>query len=160
MCVAACATRRRRASYAERRSSPPNRLREHAATPAGKGCFGNAAPCAELGRARSAPNSQGRHLPSSENPLSRGYGKLQWRLLTILAEHERSPASRAGRIGRGLDTPTLARRVHGREPTRSELVSVRRAPAALMRNGEVRIFMCYGHRHYWIREQARRERSG
>ena len=84
--------------------------------------------------------------------MSRGYGKLQWRLLTILAEHERSPASRAGRIGRGLDTPTLARRVHGREPTRSELVSVRRALAALMRNGEVRIFMRYGHPHYWIRE--------
>ena len=30
------------------------------------------------------------------------------RLLAILAAHERSPASRANRLGRGLDTPTLA----------------------------------------------------
>ena len=71
--------------------------------------------------------------------MSRGYGKIQWRLLAILAAHEHSPASRADRLGRGLDTPTLALRVHGREPTHSELVSIRRALAALMRAGGVGI---------------------
>jgi hypothetical protein len=58
--------------------------------------------------------------------LSRGYGKLQLQLLTILAEHERSAsASHIDAFGNtrpvGLDTPTLAQRVHGREPTRGEL---------------------------------------
>ena len=92
--------------------------------------------------------------------MSRGYGKIQWRLLAILAAHERSPASRADRLGRGLDTPTLALRVHGREPTHSETVSIRRALAALMRAGEVGILMTYERRHYWVRAQAERERSG
>jgi hypothetical protein len=44
--------------------------------------------------------------------VSRGYGKIQWRLLAILATYERT-ASRHDRLGRGLDTPTLALRVHG-----------------------------------------------
>ena len=92
--------------------------------------------------------------------MSRGYGKIQWRLLAILAAHERSPASRADRLGRGLDTPTLALRIHGREPTHSELVSVRRALAALTRAGEVRILMTYERRHYWVRVKARREPPG
>ena len=99
------------------------------------------------------------HLSNSENPVSRGYGKIQWRLLAILAAHERHPASRADRYGRGLDTPTLALRVHGREATYSEMVSIRRALAALMRAGEVRIVMTYERRHYWVR-QVGRERSG
>ena len=64
--------------------------------------------------------------------MSRGYGKIQWRLLAILAAHERT-ASRHDRLGRGLDTPTLALRVHGREPTHSETVSIRRALSALRR---------------------------
>jgi hypothetical protein len=97
-------------------------------------------------------------LTESENPVSRGYGKIQWRLLAIMAAHERT-ASRADRLGRGLDTPTLALRVHGREPTYSEMVSIRRALAALMRAGEVRIFMTYERRRYWVRAQAWRERS-
>lgn len=88
--------------------------------------------------------------------MSRGYGKIQWRLLAILAAHEHSPASRADRLGRGLDTPTLALRVHGREPTHSELVSIRRALAALMRAGEVGILMTYERRHYWGRQAGRR----
>jgi hypothetical protein len=80
--------------------------------------------------------------------MSHGYGKLQWRLLTILSEHERT-ASRSERL-KGLDTPTLARRVHRREPTRSELVSVRRALAALMRDDEAsHLGLRYGHRHHW-----------
>jgi hypothetical protein len=91
--------------------------------------------------------------------VSRGYGKIQWRLLAILAAHERT-ASRRDRFGSGLDTPTLALRVHGREPTHSEMVSIRRALATLMRAGEVRIFMTYERRHYWVRAQAWRERSG
>jgi hypothetical protein len=96
--------------------------------------------------------------------LSRGYGKLQLQLLTILAEHERSAsASHIDAFGNtrpvGLDTPTLAQRVHGREPTRGELVSIRRALTALMHAGEVRLLMSYWHRHYWVR-LARRERPG
>ena len=76
-------------------------------------------------------------------------------LLAILTEHGHT-ADR----WRGLDALALARAAHGREPSRGEVVSVRRALAALMRNGKVRIFMSYGHRHCWIREQARRERPG
>ena len=87
--------------------------------------------------------------------MSRGYGELRRQLLTILTEHGHT-ADR----WRGLDTVALARAAHGREPTRGEVISVRRALAALMRNGEVRIHMSYGHRHYWVRAQARRERPG
>jgi hypothetical protein len=75
--------------------------------------------------------------------VSRGYGELQRKLLPILTEH----GDTADRW-RGLDTVALARAAHGRKPTRGEVVSVRRALAALMRNGEVRIHMSYGHRHY------------
>jgi hypothetical protein len=66
----------------------------------------------------------------------------------------------APRPARSRATPTLALRVHGREPTHSEMVSIRRALAALRRAGEVRIFMTYERRHYWVRAQAWRERSG
>jgi hypothetical protein len=79
--------------------------------------------------------------------LSRGYGKLQWRLLTLLSAHERK-ALRSRR--QGLDTLTLAQRIHGREPTRSEVVSIRRALTALMRDDAVsHLGLRYGHRHHW-----------
>ena len=73
--------------------------------------------------------------PTSEDPVSRGYGELQRQLLTILTEH----GDTADRW-RGLDTVALARAAHGREPTRGEVVPVRRAQAGLMRNGEMRIY--------------------
>jgi hypothetical protein len=80
--------------------------------------------------------------------LGRGYGDIQLVLLTILRKHERT-ASRTDRL-KGLDTLTLARRVHGREPTRGELVSVLRALATLMRDDAVsNIGTRYGHRHHW-----------
>jgi hypothetical protein len=80
--------------------------------------------------------------------LSRGYGELQWRLLAILSEHERA-ASRADRA-KGLDTLALAQRIYGAEPTRSELVSVRRALATLMRDGKIsHLGLRYEHRHHW-----------
>ena len=83
--------------------------------------------------------------------MSLGNGKLQWRLLTILTEHERSPASHTSRFSRGLNALTLAQRAHGREPTPSELSSVRQTSTKLRRAGAVRNFMSYGHRHYWVR---------
>ena len=55
--------------------------------------------------------------------MGHGYGDLQRQLLRLLKEHEATKAPPY----RGLDTPTLAERVHGRAPTRSELVSIRRA---------------------------------
>jgi hypothetical protein len=81
--------------------------------------------------------------------LSRGLGDLQWRLLAVLADHERT-AARADRL-KGLDTLTLAQRIHhGAEPTRSELVSIRRALATLMRDGKVsNLGLRYQHRHRW-----------
>jgi hypothetical protein len=88
------------------------------------------------------PPFRGRFIPSEmkETPLTEhGHTADRWRV---------------------LDTGALARAAHGREPTRGEVVSVRRALAALMRAGEVRIHMNYGHRHYWVRAQARRERPG
>jgi hypothetical protein len=85
--------------------------------------------------------------------MSRGYGELQWRLLKLLSEHERA-GPHAARTDRGLDTLTLAQRVHEREPTRSELVSVRRALATLKRDGKVRYFMLYERRHYWVSAEA------
>ena len=73
--------------------------------------------------------------------MSRGWGELQWQLLTILSEHERTVNP-----GKGLDTLELARRVHGR----SELVSIRRALAALRRDGAVdHLGWRYEHRHHW-----------
>ena len=87
--------------------------------------------------------------------MSRGYGRLQVSLLVTLHEHERT-ASRHDRLS-GLDTLELARRLQGhahrkREPTRSKLVSVRRALAALMRDGKVsHIGTRYEHRHHWVR---------
>ena len=64
--------------------------------------------------------------------MSRGYGELQRQLLTILTEHGHT-ADR----WRGLDTVALARAAHGREPTRGEVISVRRALAAdAQRRGE------------------------
>jgi hypothetical protein len=59
---------------------------------------------------------------------------MQWALLAVLAKHERT----ASRPRAGLDTLVLAQRIHGRAPTRSELVSIRRALATLMRDGAVR----------------------
>jgi hypothetical protein len=86
--------------------------------------------------------------------MGRGYGKLQRRLLTILWDHERT-ASRTSRR-RGLDTLELARRVHGREPKRSELVSIRRALAALMRDNAVsHLGVRYGRRHHWRRRRRK-----
>jgi hypothetical protein len=80
--------------------------------------------------------------------MSRGYGNLQCRLLIVLWESERMVADRI----RGLDTPTLAQRVYGREPTRSELVSIRRALATLMRDGAVDNFgRRFDHRYRWVR---------
>jgi hypothetical protein len=85
------------------------------------------------------------HLPSSEPPMSRGFGELQRRLLVALREHERKHHN-------GLATPELARRVHGREPTRSELVSIRRALARLMERGEVdRSYTHTDHAYRWRR---------
>jgi hypothetical protein len=56
--------------------------------------------------------------PNRENLLSHGKGKLQWRLLTILTEHERSPASHASRFSRGLTAKGIATRlvVHPLKP--------------------------------------------
>ena len=75
----------------------------------------------------------------------------------IPSENEGNPIDRARAHRRPV---ARSRAAHGREPTRGEVVSVRRALAALMRAGEVRIHMNYGHRHYWVRAQARRERPG
>jgi hypothetical protein len=91
--------------------------------------------------------------------VGHGYDKLQWRLLSILSEHERT-APRSERFA-GLDTLTLAQRVHSREPTRGELVSVRRALATLMRNGEVsHVGLRYEHRHHWMIRTVRKMRKG
>ena len=77
--------------------------------------------------------------------MGRGWGELQWQLLIVLSEHERTV-----NLSKGLDTLELARRVHGREPTRSELVSIRRALAALRRDGAVdHLGWRYEHRHHW-----------
>lgn len=81
--------------------------------------------------------------------MGHGYGDLQWRLLGLLSEHARA-GPHAARLDRGLDTLTLAQRVHQREPIRSELVSVRRALATLVRDERVRLYMIYGRRHYWM----------
>jgi hypothetical protein len=84
--------------------------------------------------------------------VSRGYGKLQWRVLYILSEHEHAaaPAVRWA----GLDTLTLAQRVLRREPMRSELVSIRRALATLMRDGKVNhLAGRHEHKHYWRLEK-------
>ena len=74
-----------------------------------------------------------------------GHGHLQRQLLALLAEH--APSARSGE---SLDTLELARLIHGREPTHSELVSIRRALAALLREGAVRrLHGRHGHRHQW-----------
>ena len=89
------------------------------------------------------------HTRVRSTPLSRGYGELQ---------RHCSHGHTADRF-KGLDTLALAQAARGRELTRGELVSVRRALAALMRAGEVsHLGFRYGHRHHWVRAQARRER--
>jgi hypothetical protein len=85
--------------------------------------------------------------------MSRGYGKLQVALLTILGKHEQSVAPRERRLG--LDTPDLAQRYHRRN-TRAELVSVRRALQTLAAQGEVsNLGVRYGHRHHWVLQNKR-----
>ena len=88
--------------------------------------------------------------------MSRGYGELQRQLLAILTEHGHT----ADRWSRARYAWRWREPLMAASPRAEQVVSVRRALAALMRNGEVRIFMSYGHRHYWIREQAGRERPG
>jgi hypothetical protein len=60
-------------------------------------------------------------------------------------EHHEHEAARTERLA-GLDTLTLAQRVHRREPTRAELVSIRRALAVLAHAGEAR-WRGRQHRH-------------
>jgi hypothetical protein len=77
--------------------------------------------------------------------MGQGFGYLQVRLLELLRANAKS-AQRGG----ALDTLTLARSIHNREPSRSELVSVRRALATLVRDGYAHRYSGrYSHRHWY-----------
>jgi hypothetical protein len=91
-------------------------------------------------------------LSAWRSRMGQGYGWLQSRLLDLLREHE--PQARRGSA---LDTPALAQRVYGRTPTRSELVSIRRALMTLLQSGMVsRHSGRHKHRHWWyIRSRGR-----